>query len=192
MKINFIKGEKFLLEQVRSGDERAMEKIYFTYREEFIRWAVNKYNLTEENALDHYQESITIMFEKIINGTITNLDSSLKTYLFGIGKNRILQKFDKQAREEKHSSDLYEHYRFLAENEDAQKIYEKAKKTTKKVFDTIGEPCQTVLKLFYFEKKSMTEIAEELGYKNEGVARTTKKRCLEKIRDNFLNPASHE
>lgn len=166
-----------------------MEKVYFIYRNEFIHWSMNKYGISENTALDDYQDSITILFEKIINGSIGEIESSLKTYLFGIGKNRIRQGLVSAERKEKHGDNLAEHYRFLSTNNEANDIYLRAKEATKKVFETIGEPCKTILRKFYFEKLSMQEIASDMNYKNEGVARTTKKRCLEKIRDNFIIPA---
>lgn len=191
MNIAFSRSDDVYIKRIRSGDEQAMERVYFNYRDEFLNWAKRKFSLSHEEALEQYQESVTILFEKIVNGSLHRLEGSLKSYLFGIGKNRIMQGFDAENRQDKHQQDLSEHYRFLAEDQGARQIYEKAKKATKEIFKTLEEPCKTVLKLFYFDKKPMTVIAEELGYKNEGVARTTKKRCLEKIRDKFLKPTTH-
>ena len=188
MKIIFSRGDTHLIEQVRSGDDAAMEKVYSKYRNEFVSWSMKKYSISENRALDYYQDAITILFEKAINNTLGSIQSSLKTYLFGIGKNLVRQDLDSLTMTERHGSNLAEHYFFLAHNDEVNEIYQKAKEVTKQVFHTIGEPCKSILTKFYFEKKSMTEIAMDLNYKSEAVARTSKKRCLEKIRENLLKP----
>ena len=73
---------------------------------------------------------------------------------------------------------------------DASLFFEEAKKQTIRIFSAIGEGCKEILRLFYFEKRSMSEIAEIMGHKSEAVSRTTKKRCLEKIRSEVKEPLS--
>ncbi|MEP5611899.1 MAG: sigma-70 family RNA polymerase sigma factor [Cyclobacteriaceae bacterium] len=186
MKTIFFNREKELLSRIRSGDEKAMEGIYASNRSEFVNWSKEKYSISEEDALDHYQDTLTIFFEKVISGTLVELESTVKTYLFGIGKNRVRQQFEREGRRERHAGELVEHYQFLAKEEGMDEIFRSAKELATNMLETIGEPCKTILKLFYFDKKSMTEIAREMGHKNEGVTRTTKKRCIEKIRTNVL------
>ncbi|MEO9482623.1 MAG: sigma-70 family RNA polymerase sigma factor [Ekhidna sp.] len=188
MKVSFRKSEKELLADIRGGNSRAMERLYLKYRKEFVNWSIGKFGISENDALDHYQDTITIFFEKVMNGSIEEVGSTLKTYLFGIGKNRVRQQFDIQNRDEKHEEGLTEHYRFLANDEDAAEAYAQARNETRKLFDGLGNACKEILKLFYFEKKSMSEIADILGHKSEGVSRTTKKRCLEKLRSEVNKP----
>jgi RNA polymerase sigma factor (sigma-70 family) len=182
MNVSFRRSEKDILASIREGDSKVMEKLYSTFRDEFVNWSRGKFNITEDEAADHYQESITLFFEKVLNGSIERIESSIKTYLFGIGKNRVRQQFDVSSRLERHGEGLSEHYRFLAEDEDASAIYEVAKQQSESIFKSLGEGCKEILRLFYYEKKSMSEIATLLGHKNEGVSRTTKKRCLEKAK----------
>jgi RNA polymerase sigma-70 factor (ECF subfamily) len=165
-----------------------MEHVYFKYRNEFVGWSKGKFGISTDEALDHYQDTLTIFFEKVLNGSITTIESSLKTYLFGIAKNRVRQQFDEVRRMDHHNQGVVEHYRFLAESQDSSLIYEEAKKQTSKLFNSIGEGCKEIFRLFYFEKRSMNEIAGIMGHKSEAVSRTTKKRCLEKIRSQVKKP----
>jgi len=170
-----------MLASIREGNQRVMEEVYFKHRKEFVSWSIGKFGISEDDALDHYQDTLTIFFEKVMNGSITEIESTLKTYLFGIGKNRVRQQFDVSGRKEKYQEGLAEHYRFLAEDDQAD-VYEEVRDKTLQLFDEIGEGCKEILRLFYYEKRSMSEIAYIMGHKSEGVSRTTKKRCLEKIR----------
>lgn len=192
MKVSFSRSENEVIDLIREGDQRIMERVYFKYRKEFISWCKHKFQISEEDALDHYQDSLTIFFEKVMNGSLTDLDSSLKTFLFGIGKNRIRQQFDESTRRERHKEGLGEHYRFLAENDQAMEAYEEGRTLALRGFERLGTMCQEILQYFYFEKKSMSEIARIMGHKNEGVSRTTKKRCLEKLRTEVVNPLTNE
>ncbi|HRV55906.1 MAG TPA: sigma-70 family RNA polymerase sigma factor, partial [Mangrovimonas sp.] len=49
-------------------------------------------------------------------------------------------------------------------------------------FKNLGLPCKNLLMKFYFEKKSMREIAEELEL-DEASTRNKKYRCMEKLRE---------
>ncbi len=190
MKVSFRSKEEDIISRIRGGDHQMMEKVYFLYRNEFVSWSKGKFGISEDDALDHYQDTLTIFFEKVMNGSVTSIASSLKTYLFGIGKNRVLQQFDERGRMDRHSDGLAEHYQFIAEDPDASLFFEEAKKQTIRIFSAIGEGCKEILRLFYFEKRSMSEIAEIMGHKSEAVSRTTKKRCLEKIRSEVKEPLS--
>lgn len=169
-----------------------MEEVYSRYRKEFVSWSKMKFRITEEEAVDHYQETIMAFYENTVNGSVILTDSSIKTYIFGIGKNKILQQFDANRRNEKHTPSIAEHYRFLLNDSESAGLFEQASAITAKVLESLGDGCKEILRLFYFEKRSMTEIAQALGHKNEGVTRTSKKRCLEKIRSSILKPHPDE
>jgi len=183
MKVSFRKSEKDVLLGIREGNSRIMEEVYARHRTEFLNWAIGKFGISQDDALEHYQDTLTIFFEKVIRREILEIESSIKTFLFGIGKNRIRQQFDKESRREKHTEGLSEHFRFLAQHEDAAEVFEVARKTASQLFESIGDLCKEILRLFYYEKKTMQEIASSMGHKSEGVSRTTKKRCLEKLRE---------
>ncbi|WOK08062.1 sigma-70 family RNA polymerase sigma factor [Imperialibacter roseus] len=188
MKISFRRSEKDIIASIREGNQRMMEEVYLSYRNEFVNWSRRKFDITEEDALDHYQDTLTVFFEKVMNGNISVIESSLKTYLFGIGKNKVRQQFDERNRMKRHEEGLVEHYRFLSENKEAEAAYDSARSQTWELFDAMGEACKRILRLFYFEKRSMSEIADIMGHSSEAVSRTTKKRCLEKIREQVKKP----
>jgi RNA polymerase sigma-70 factor (ECF subfamily) len=47
----------------------------------------------------------------------------------------------------------------------------------------MGNPCKELLILYYYHKKSMSEIAELLGYQNGHTARNKKYRCLGQLKE---------
>ncbi len=50
----------------------------------------------------------------------------------------------------------------------------------------IGEPCKTLLELFYYYSWSMAEIAERMNYNNANVAKTQKSRCVKQLKQMVL------
>jgi DNA-directed RNA polymerase specialized sigma subunit len=47
----------------------------------------------------------------------------------------------------------------------------------------LGEQCQKVLTLFYYEEKKLDEIQSLLGYTNKDVLKSQKSRCLKQLKD---------
>lgn len=53
--------------------------------------------------------------------------------------------------------------------------------------NAMGDPCKTILTLFYWERNSMEAIAAKTGYKNEQGAKKKKYLCLEKLKKQLLD-----
>ena len=46
----------------------------------------------------------------------------------------------------------------------------------------LGESCRKLLEQYYFFKKSMAEIAEEMGYNNTNTVKTRKYKCIQQLK----------
>lgn len=51
----------------------------------------------------------------------------------------------------------------------------------------IPEPCNKVLKFYYYEGLSMKMIAEAMNYSSQATAKVTKKRCFDKLKERVMN-----
>ena len=81
-------NSKNIINLLKQGDPKTLEKIYLDNREGFINFS-KKYNVEEYDAVDIYQDSILVLRENAINGKIDSLQSNISTYLFAIGKYKI-------------------------------------------------------------------------------------------------------
>ena len=45
---------------------------------------------------------------------------------------------------------------------------------THQILEEIGDPCKSILLMYYFRNFSMESIASRMGYKNEGIAKKKK------------------
>ncbi len=179
--------EHQLIASIRNGDKDALGKVYKSYRNPFILWALKYFNIQESDVLDIYQDVIIIFIKKINTEEDFILNCSIKTFLFAIGKNLILKKGHQQSKLK-----LYgEHDEFISDiiNYDVIKEIElnEEQKDILKAINELGKKCQQILFLFYYRRFSIESIKNKLGYKNVDVVRTQKVRCMKSLKSIFLN-----
>jgi DNA-directed RNA polymerase specialized sigma24 family protein len=79
-----------IINSIKSGKKEALPDIYKTYRNDFIEWAVANYNVTIEEAKDVFQDIIIAFYNNILEGKLIELNCELRTFLFQIGKFKLL------------------------------------------------------------------------------------------------------
>lgn len=149
----------------------------------FINFAVSNYELDRSTAEDIYQNCFIEFYKNLKKGKIQKLNSSLRTYLFGIGKNLLN---DYQRRQKRMDEVMLDDLDIINGNyySDKWNIVQDL------VYDTVQqmeEPCNTILNLFYWKKKSMKEIASECNLKSEQLARNKKCSCMKKLKTFLMN-----
>jgi len=173
--------ENLSLDEIRHADDSTLQELYNKFRKEFSMWAIKHYKVDEEAAGDIYQQTFIAFYYNVKDGKISELSSSIKTYLFSIGKNILRDHFKKSAR-------FVDPQEYTLESMDVDNTimdnYERTEmtETISRLLHQIGEPCKTVLELYYFQNYSMESIAHELNYKTEQIAAKRKFICLQQIR----------
>lgn len=164
---------------LRSDDKKALEFIYITYKSEFLNYA-KKYGLNAYNATDIYQDAIIAMRYNFVNSKLVLKSSSIKTYLFGIGKFKILKKLKKDKTllnvqiEEEYSEITLEEF-----TPSSRSV------ALSKYLDSISESCRKVLELFYYRNLTVDEIVQITNYKDGNTVRSHKSRCLKRLKSLF-------
>ncbi|MEM6845317.1 MAG: sigma-70 family RNA polymerase sigma factor [Bacteroidota bacterium] len=165
---------------IREGDKDVITETYQQYRQEFIRWVIRKYARSDEEAREVYQEVFYRFLTAIRSGKLTYINSSIKTYLFGIGKNILSEqkrrsiRFDHEIDEEK----VAENYEERLQKEEREQEF----LLLESIFEQLDDQAQKLLRMVYYENRSMNEIAKELDYKNAASAKNQKYKYMEKIR----------
>ena len=164
-----------LIAKIKDGDEAGLVEVYQQYRPSFIQWAQGSYKVDEATAADVFRDAVVCLYRNIVKGKLESLTSALKTYLFAIGKNILRKKLQTQVALD--SDDLW-----IVENLQAEPIDHFAENDRQRfvarLMDTLGEPCKSILRYYYFKGFSMESIARAMDYKNENVVKTQKLRCL--------------
>jgi len=176
------------LENLRKGDDQALRKVYVEYRQPFLNYA-RKFQMDDDSILDIYQDSIIAMRENLINGKVNDLKSSLKTYLFGIGKYKVYA----YLREHKktHLMDTVdipgESVPEFDVEPEGNPLTEK-QELIKRALLKMGGRCRNILELFYYRGLTIDEIRESEGYENNNTVKSQKSRCLKTLKQMILNP----
>src|SRR5436189_5558886 len=139
--------EAVIIEEIRNGNKKKLAEVYKAHRSEFVGWASSHYQCTKEEARDIYQSTIITFYDNIMRERLQQLNGSVKTYLFAIGKNKILElrradkKFDTGAPVEELE---------VEDKPDPEKIKrEQDLSVVQRCLEKLGEPCRTMLELYY-------------------------------------------
>lgn len=160
------------------SDEAEISRLYLLYREPFIAFALKYFDYDSDSAADVYQDSFLALYQNIRDGHITQLSASLKTYLFQIGKFKMMNRY-RQAKNQQ-TVDIRDDIGSIDSLYTDEQTSINAI-TLEEVY-AMKEPCCSVLSLYYWERQSMEQIAHVLNYKNEQVAKNRKSLCLKKLK----------
>ena len=175
-----------MLAAIKQGDENAFKRLYKEYRQPFIQWIVNKYSLHEEDAKDLFQNAVVILYDKVSTGKITELQSSVKTYLFGIGKNLAYEHMRKQQKYPEGPSELLINHVVDDSDYEDKVRFEQDLRNASRALSELGDPCKSILQLFYFERQSMESICQMMHYKNAETVKVKKFKCLLRLKKLML------
>lgn len=178
--------EDTILEMIKIGDSKTLEKLYDEIREPFLMWSLQQYQCDHEDVLEIYQNAFTIMYMNVKKGKLTALTSSIKTYIFSIGKNLFREKFRSKHNQTVNIEDVAE-VGVLDQHLDTGILdqYADSEKKDKvaRLLGEIGDPCKTLLKLIFIKGYSSEAVVHEMGYSDERVVRKRKSLCLKKMRE---------
>ena len=180
------KKENQVLEAIKRGDPKVLERLYDEIRQPFLVWAVQFYQCEDEDAIEIYQKAYTILYMNVRNEKLTNLTSSIKTYLFSIGKNLFREKFRNKHNRLVNLEDVSNTNAVKVEvDTDVLNEYEDThqKEIVRYLLDEIGDPCKTLLNLMFIKGYSADSVVREMGYSDERVVRKRKSLCLKKLRE---------
>ncbi|MBA4166149.1 MAG: sigma-70 family RNA polymerase sigma factor [Chitinophagaceae bacterium] len=165
----------------RLAEEQLFKKyLYFT------REAVNKYSLSDDNAFDAYSDTVLSAIGTISSGTFENR-SSLKTYIYRIFNNKCVDLIRKNTTNKSSVNKTMPAEDMLSQLSDTAKsiVQEMIEKTDydniRRKLSELGSTCKEVLTQFA-DGCSDREIAVVMKYKSADVVKTTRLRCLEKLR----------
>ena len=170
-----------------NGQRRFCENRLYEKYAYLIRGGEWKHKLSYDECSMVYSDTILTIIENIQNGSFKG-HSSLKTYLNQIFSNKCVDLLRKNAtnRQQVHHGETLDDYihilpddsrgivQTLINQYDVELLYRRMRE--------LGEKCQQMIKA-WGEGYMDQEIAVEMGYQSAAVVKTSRLRCLEKLRD---------
>ena len=177
--------EEQFIQGIRAGKLRVFERFYDAYKQQFIAFMLGRQKVdSEEHAEDLYRMACAIVHNNIRAGKFSETDltqSSLKTYLFQVGKYTLWGERRKMSpplvfeHEKVFNKDEFDNY--VSETDPTQEQLLIIRTTV----NSMPMPCSKILNLRIFEKLESKEIARKMGYKNDRSAITQVHKCKEKL-----------
>jgi len=130
-----------------------------------------------DEAKDIFQDALVVYYEKVVvTPTLLNNDIA---YLVGTAKNLWIKRY----RQTNQNIPLDQIDIAFAEEENL------SNNRLMRFLETAGKKCMELLKGFYYDQLSLTEIADEFGYSGIRSATVQKYKCLEKVRETVKEKA---
>jgi len=174
-------------------DQRRSEDELFNRFSYFIREGMNKHALSEDESFNAYSDTILAALENIRN-TRFEARSSLKTYLFQIFHNKCVDLIRKKTTNKSSVNRTISIPEVLTQVADSSKTVIQQmmdltdKETIRQKLSELGDSCRKML-WQWAEGYSDKEIAAALDYKTADVVKTSRLRCLEKLRQLYKTQA---
>lgn len=165
---------------IKTEENKALRQIYVDYRQNCCSWLIQKFNLTEEDAKEVFQASVVILYDNVRTGKLVQLNSNIKTYLFGIAKNQAYNFLNKRKKENAIDAAQLIQSHIIQEKNIEEKTEIEIKLISKQL-TVMGNPCKTLLSLYYYEERKMDEITVLMGYNNRNTTKAKKYQCLKRL-----------
>lgn len=129
---------------------------------------------TKSDTKDVFQDGIMVLYRNIVDDKFSG-QSSVATYLFSICKNLWLQQLRKQTEyvTKPFDNDAPEVEAGVADAIDSRSLTA--------VMERLKKECREMLREFYYEKKSMQELAVRFKLGSAQAAKNKKARCLKAL-----------
>jgi RNA polymerase sigma factor (sigma-70 family) len=177
-----------IIEQLRESgiENRRSEEQLFNRYSYFIREGMTKHALSEDESFSAYSDTVLAALENIRN-THFEARASLKTYLYQIFHNKCVDLIRKRTTNKNtvHLAEaISDRLMHISDNARSivQKLIDKADwNLLRERLKELEEKCRQLL-LFWADNYSDKEIASFLNYKTADVVKTSRLRCMERLR----------
>lgn len=181
----FSESNKLLKDLISGKAEVSLAKIYDMYREDFVKWASQKYTkLNREDFLDAFQDTCISFYEQAQSGKLNKLTCDIRTFLFGIGSRRLLNNIRKNNKIQ--STDTIElfggdHLDIISFDWDEPWFEEK--KLLMGCLDELNSSCKEILNFRYIEGLNVETIMNKISYTSINAVSVSLSRCMTKLKE---------
>lgn len=186
MNLKNYKNDEALISGLLNEERGAFKYVYESFKPMIIK-LFQGFKLSSDHVDDVFQDGLIILIKNLRAGKFSQ-NAKVSTYFYGICKNLVFQKSSKKT-----EVNLTEDQEFLLDQvqddlSEMEGLVEKENQFSimEKAITQISEECQKIFQGFYYQKKSMNELADELGYTTAFI-RVKKNRCM-----NHLKKLVHE
>ena len=168
------------IEHIKNDENRALKELYTMYRDDCVQWLQLKQNLQVEDAKEIFQTAVVVLYDNVISGKLEELNSNIKSYLFGICKNKVYELYRQQKRV-RHQELFPTIHAYVMDDINEKEALESEIEDMNTALTALGDPCRSIIQLFYYKKMSMDDITSLMGYKNRDTTKNLKYKCIKRL-----------
>lgn len=175
---------------IKSYNETSAINLYNKHKDYCLRF-MNKMYSDEEINKDIYQDAVIVFIEKIRADKLTLENTSIQTYLNSICRNQVLIRLNKKNKPVLIGENLESNYsnRYTDWFDEQDEVKNDRIKILMEELEEMkikGQVCYELLKMAFFENKTMDAIAISMNYTNADNAKNQSYRCRERLKKNVL------
>ncbi len=175
-----------LLALLKKQDNKAFKQLY-QFHTGIVKKLVLANSGTTDDAEEVEQMVIMVLYEKLVQGKLELQEGvKLETYLYSIAKNIWLKQL--RIKGKSIPLDLSEDSEPGINDPGLESLYiheGPKEKILVECLESLGEACQSILAKFYYEEKSMRDIALEMKTITEDNLRKRKYKCIQRLKELF-------
>lgn len=178
-----------ILQLIKEDNQKVITLVYKKYHDEFMRFVRKGYpRFDTDSAEDAYSEGIHALYRNIKNGKLVSLSCDLKTYLFQIGKYKVIDELNRVSRAGGNLSIEYLPPEEILELDyfEEQDMQIKKTRLLDEIVAMLTDPCKTLLTLFWYDQKRDSEIVALMKYTSTDTVKNQRARCMRTLKREYL------
>ena len=178
----FFLSDSETVERIRQNDRSILGELFIANQAPVTRF-VKGNGGTRDDAQDMLQEAIIVLWQNVNKGGFS-LSAKIGTYLFSIARNKWLAELRRRKKQAGRLDDSMtieagdDVLLDIIDSEEQQRINDALNK--------LAQICRDILLFFYFERRSMKQIASLTGLANPDVAKAKKYQCIKALQKIML------
>ena len=173
--------DEFDIQELRTGKTEPLSKIFDENYLYCTRHIASTTNCSLEDSRDLVMDAIIVLREKIMMHTYSN--DNVQAFILKVATNMWKNKQKKNRKILPFDPRIVQGAINSAEQvESLDDDRQRQVNVTLKALSILGNPCEALLKRNLIDRIPLRNLAEEMGYKNRDVMKTTKARCMKKLK----------
>ncbi len=170
------------IESVKQNDRKALTVFYNAQKESFVAWAKKRFSCDMDTIVDVYQDAVVTLYHNVLQDKIVAFTHTPEAYLFGIAKNLMYKRSEKDRR-----TVLVEDISDGITDKLDYEIYDRIDNEHRRselaaALRQLQENCSKLLTLFYYRKYSTEAIMHHLHYSSVDVVKSRKNQCMKQLK----------
>ena len=172
-------ADKDILKAIAEGNDDLVLRAL--YKEELpkVKHYVISNSGKEEEAEDIFQDAVLVLYKQVRKNKF-DPRYDVGAFLYSVARNLWINKAKRDKRQVRLDEGFQAHVEDEAHFMD-EMISEERQRTIDDILDRIGKRCKQLLIYSIFEKLSMKEICEKMGFSTENAAKTRNYKCKQKL-----------